>query len=292
MARLGELGESAASLSCTRWVCFLRYLGRREDFRRSLWNVRGGEAAAYREREGRPYPPWCVCDPGGPWLRTWAAGGIGESHLPAGTRADTGSAERDRPRNARKCHSQPVGEALGPQPAVPESEPALGIAPRPGLRPRSRRRLGAAGTGGGRAGVRVLGGTAPLGARVGRSAEPRASPKLARAPRAGMRGAGRGRAGGWVAREREAKGGSSKRVTAGESGKSPRSPWRRADQWQQRKLFMGAGRRHGSRRSLWSGYLMRVPGRGRSERRLQAGGDDEGCWRGPQAEGREPRGWW
>lgn len=58
--------------------------------------------------------------------------------------------------------------------------------------------------------MRVLGGTAPLGARVGRSAEPRASPKLARAPRAGMRGAGRGRVGGWVAREREAKGGSSK----------------------------------------------------------------------------------
>lgn len=33
-----------------------------------------------------------------------------------------------------------------------------------------------------------------------------------------------------------------------------------ANQWQQGKLFIGAGCRHGNRRSLWSGYLMPVPG--------------------------------
>lgn len=32
-----------------------------EHFRRSFWNVRGEEEAAYREN-GLPYPPWCVCD--------------------------------------------------------------------------------------------------------------------------------------------------------------------------------------------------------------------------------------
>lgn len=96
---------------------------------------------------------------------------------------------------------------------------------------------------------------------LGGSAEPRASPSPARGPRAGTHGAGtRWRVGGWVARERAAEGGSSKRITARESGRSPRFPWRHADQWQQRKLFMGAERRHGSSRSLPSDYLIPVPG--------------------------------
>ena len=62
-----------------------------------------------------------------------------------------------------------------------------------------------------------------------------------------------------MAREKAAGGGSSKRVTARESVKNPRSPWRHAGQWQKRKLFIGAERRHGSRRSLRSCYLMPVP---------------------------------
>lgn len=257
-----------AFLGFTHGLCYLSYLERRESTSAeasgmsasgNLAEVRSGEEAAYRETLDYP-TRLAVAASGQPFLRISAAGGIGESDLPAGIREDTQGRERGTSRrNVRKCHLQPRGEEGNPQEsgsrACARSQP---WPPRSGLRPRSRQHLGAARTGRGR---RRECGSRANGSSRARGLGPRASPSPARGPRAGMRGAGtRWRVGGRVARERAAEGGSSKRVTARESGKSPRSPWRRADQWQQRKLFMGAERRHSSRRSLWSGYLMPVLG--------------------------------
>lgn len=127
MARLGERGKSVASLTCTRWVCFLG-IGEEEGLPQKPLECQGWGGSRLPGTGGLTLPALVRCDPGGPWLRTWAAGGTGESHLPAGTGADTGS-ERGTGRGTRG------GRGHGTQPTVPSRSPRWALPRAPGCVP-------------------------------------------------------------------------------------------------------------------------------------------------------------
>lgn len=122
-------------------------------------------------------------------------------------------------REGWKGHGNMSPEERKGNPKRTVAEPVLSLGPRaPGSvrgAADAPEHLGREGSEGGRAAA----GRTALGRARGLGRGPRASPSRARGPRAGMRGAGTPRrVGGWVARERAAEGGSSRRVTAGESG--------------------------------------------------------------------------
>lgn len=178
MTPLGDFGKSVAFLTWTHRLIPQPSGKEGERCRRRVWGVGWGGSGL--PGNGVTLPALvCLL----PFLRTSAASGIGESALPAGTRANTlGSRERDRPQKREGVPLAAQRRGSEPPSAQVLSQPAPGAATLEPSTPGSRDREGR--------GSAVPGANRSPGcAGLRGSAEPRASPSPARGPRAGMRGA-------------------------------------------------------------------------------------------------------